>query len=228
MRPRVERGFGQWLRSAMDRAGLRRNEDLAALIGANESTVSRWRRGAWPRAAQIGPLAKALGVPREVVEWYAGFDVSDPTRATSEMHPVRLPVVPAEPLLDQVQRQMFPLPEVPIGESVIAAGMDSWSGAISSGVLRLFEGRANIGVAEVSGSCMEPEIDPGDAVLIDRADLFPRAGTLVAFLVEGDGVMVKRLANEGGQLVAVDNQGVRYTPTHAVLLGRVVAVTKRV
>jgi SOS-response transcriptional repressor LexA len=212
----------------MARAGIASQMELARRVGVHQSSVSGWIHGAWPRIGHIEPLARALGVPRQVVEWYAGFDVPPPPTVETSTVPINIRVLDHRKVADEVRDRVLPISRVPVSDTAVAAGPSGWSSDTRRNILNLFEGHASIVAAEVTGNCMEPEIADGDVVLVDRADLFPSAGTIAAFLVEGDGIMVKRLAQDGSTVVPVDNQGTRYRPQNALMLGRVVAIVKRV
>lgn len=67
-------GLAVRLREAMRKAGVRRQQDLARLVGVTPSSVSRWLNGAAMNQLAIKHVADRLGVP---AEWLRG---TAPTR----------------------------------------------------------------------------------------------------------------------------------------------------
>ncbi|WP_267380467.1 MULTISPECIES: S24 family peptidase [unclassified Sphingomonas] len=77
-------------------------------------------------------------------------------------------------------------------------------------------------ILRVRGSSMEPGLMDGDQILIDTADRRPRGGIFVIRI--DDATMVKRLAVQGGRIVATsDNPAAPPVPDGAIaVIGRVV------
>ena len=58
-------GFGEWLTGAMRNAGIRNQTELANSINVTSSAVNTWvRNRRKPDITMVGPLARALGIPR--------------------------------------------------------------------------------------------------------------------------------------------------------------------
>jgi phage repressor protein C with HTH and peptisase S24 domain len=85
--------------------------------------------------------------------------------------------------------------------------------------------RAQLSVLRVEGDSMEPVLNDGDEILVDRSPRAFRDGIHVARL--GDTLMVKRVANAGAGRVALLSQNFAYPPVEVaadevVIIGRVV------
>jgi phage repressor protein C with HTH and peptisase S24 domain len=85
--------------------------------------------------------------------------------------------------------------------------------------------RAQLSVLRVEGDSMEPVLNDGDEILVDRSPRAFRDGIHVVRL--GDTLMVKRVANAGAGRVALLSQNFAYPPVEVaadevVIIGRVV------
>lgn len=70
--------------------------------------------------------------------------------------------------------------------------------------------------ARVTGDGMEPEIHPGDVVIMDLSSRSPRPGRLVAVLLEDGGMAVKRCEVDASGPLLVVNRGRSYRPSQRV------------
>jgi transcriptional regulator with XRE-family HTH domain len=80
--------------------------------------------------------------------------------------------------------------------------------------------------SRVVGTCMEPEIREGDAVVIDLTNRSPRTGQLVAVLMEDGNLMIKRYVQNGAEPILIDNHGDTYRPNGARIQGVIKAVVR--
>ncbi|GIW06378.1 MAG: hypothetical protein KatS3mg060_1183 [Dehalococcoidia bacterium] len=228
MASRVDRGFSAWLRAAMERAGIASQVELAARVGVNQSTVSHWLHGAWPRVIHLGPLARALGVSRREIEWYAGLAVAPPAQGAVDEQGVTVgdvAPIPLDAIAAARRTRLADVGGMQATDQAALAGDEQWSPAPRARYLdRLQAG--GLAAVVVAGSCLAPEVLAGDIVLVDRHDLFPRPGALVAVLTDTGDVLVKRLDMTPSGLALVDSRGAVYRPEGAVTLGRVVFVVR--
>lgn len=85
--------------------------------------------------------------------------------------------------------------------------------------------RANLSAIRVGGDSMEPLLNDGDEILVDRAPRAFRDGIHVVRL--GDALMVKRVASAGPGRIALLSQNLAYPPVEVAaeeveIIGRVV------
>jgi phage repressor protein C with HTH and peptisase S24 domain len=150
-------------------------------------------------------LAGALGVPQEHLE--ALLYDRDPAR----------PITP-EPVL-------------PFAVGVVAQAN---AGRAGGGYVEDFvylppsEARGRfLQVVRVTGDCMEPELSPGDHVLIDRRAV-PQDGQIVVFTLDGGDVLIKRFHRGNGYLLLWSNGGdhLRLAPESVQIEGVVLRIMK--
>lgn len=118
---------------------------------------------------------------------------------------------------------------VPVVCRSVHAGRDHWADTGESepvGAELAHHGR--LYAAPVSGTCMVPEIEPGDTVIFDQARREPVAGEMVV-CTTGDGqVLVKRYAIDvDGQPVLWSHDGQRIRPNGTRVEGVVVRIIRK-
>lgn len=184
-----------------DRIRLLRGKESQASFGerfgVNQTTVSRWEKGAAPSKEELLELARLAGVPVE--DFLAGEgNVSG-----------ALPPRPSRPAPSPVAR----IPEVDVRGGMGGGGLmalevnhvDEYGNTIAADnvkatwelpsdylrhELRVSATKAYL--VEVKGDSMEPTLTSGDRVMIDTADVVPAPGGVFA-IWDGLGVVVKRL-----------------------------------
>lgn len=122
-------------------------------------------------------------------------------------------------------RGVGPVVLVPIVNVTLAAGAPSYgeTGEAVPVPAELVQGRRLV-AARVTGDRMEPEVKPGDVAVVDIHDKAPRAGDLVAVLVEDGNMQIERFERDGIGPLLLDNRGGRYRPNGAKVQGVVVYV----
>ena len=128
------------------------------------------------------------------------------------------PVTPAA-------RGVGPVVLVPIVNVTLAAGAASYgeTGEAVPVPAELVSGRRLV-AARVTGDRMEPEVKPGDVAVVDIQDKAPRAGDLVAVLMEAGSLQIERFERDEAGPLLLDNRGGRYRPNGAKVQGVVVYV----
>ncbi|MCC6314491.1 MAG: S24/S26 family peptidase [Thermomicrobiales bacterium] len=220
-----DHGFADWVRSLMVDAQGRplSSNAFAERIGSESETVLAWlERGQRPRRAMLSKLAVYAGIPELDALAMAGYA----TPADEERSPYVASAADLRELAALIRRVITPAVDLPVADQPASA---SRGGAppVGSDTVEWLRGQQVI-LVSISGDCMDPEICAGDVVHVDRGVLFPQLGSRVAVLTDDGEVMVKRVEREKDQFVLADNRGLRFRPHGAVILGKVIAVTKRV
>lgn len=197
------RDFADWL---VQKLGDRKQADVARVVGVSRQAVTTWVNGtAAPEGENLTRLASYLGEETSTIERLIG-------RAPRESRSPEITFEDAMRLLNL--KAPFPLRV----EGIASAGPGSpqdiiWRDARDRG--------RNLRTVTVTGHCMSPRIEPGDAVTIDL-DGSPRPGRIVAAQKDGE-LVVKRY--QGEFLEADDGTSV---PTDGYqIIGTVIDVTKR-
>ncbi|HXI15306.1 MAG TPA: S24 family peptidase, partial [Chloroflexota bacterium] len=140
---------------------------------------------------------------------------------------------------EHLGRAAEPLPE-PTREIPVVSDLSAGSegGAVVDGweymALSDMRGRV-LRAGRVTGSCMEPEIYPGDVVFYDAANKTPRNGQLVVATLADDGNergrgVVKRFSRSGDKvtLTPLVGDAVHYDPDDVRIEGVVVEIRRKV
>ena len=178
----------------MDRRDLNQSQ-VAAYIGVEAATVNRWvLNKTTPSPSSCAKLAELFGEPVEKVYQLAGHPISYVPKP-------RVPLSLRDAFLDWLSDNVV---AIPIHEQAAAAGIGQavleyayWEPPRAAG--------RNIVGLRVRGASMEPEIQDGDTIFIDR-DMPAEPGKTVVATV-GDEVVVKKLRRRGGKLVLSGKTG---------------------
>jgi Predicted transcriptional regulator len=205
--------------------GARSDSELARKLGVSQQSLSSARTkdrvpDSWVRAA-----AERFGLSADWLLFGLGtafFDGTDvPMSATG--HHVRTAASPAVPDPAQPERLRVTDGEivmVPMVEARLSAGGGSFetSGSVErhyafrTDFLRRKGQIAQMVLMRVDGNSMAPEIQNGDAVLIDRSQSAPRPGGIYAVSVE-DLIYLKIVNAEPGKLCLTS-----YNPAYAPII----------
>lgn len=195
----------------MDRRGLNQSQ-LAAYLEVHPSSVNAWVKGtSEPSPSSCAKLADLFHEPLAKVYALAGHP--SPDYVPSAREPVML--------RDQVTEFVVHLPnDVPIYEAFAGAGAGqvvdvTWFPPDT-------RGRRLAGLY-VRGRSMEPDLFPGDIVIVDE-DREPKPGDIVVATI-GDETYVKRYERRSGFPVLVGNDGSSLNAREATIHG--VAVERR-
>ena len=194
--------FGRWLFGEL-KARRWRHEDLANRVGVKRPTVTRWvnDKKKPTEAGIIVALARALDVDRTWLMNKIGIDIP-------------LPVEEPTVLM------------LPIADAFVAEPDDDGDGEYIAWVPDVRVADPNqFKAVRVRGTCLVPEINPGDVVVIDR---YGRPINLDYVAVLIDGVRnVKRYERRGNQWVLATNDGREAIPAESVeLVGVVVNLVR--
>lgn len=191
--------FGTWLMYQLDRLELKPS-DVERRFGVRANDVNRYLNGTRvPSYKTAVKLARALGASVDEVCSRAGIETEartlrDRPLALSEWRRQFELVAPIEAPLIELDQLVSAGPgeAVPQGYEYMAATTDH---------------RRKLYAAVVTGTCMDPEIRPGDRVVFDP-QLPVEHGRLVVASVEGEEAVVKRLVVRGDKryLEALDGK----------------------
>jgi phage repressor protein C with HTH and peptisase S24 domain len=188
---------------------------LSELIGRNPSYLQQFIRKGSPRKLEEqdrGTLARFFGVSEEELRGPQENSYAKPRR----------------------QRESGDWVEVPRLDLGAAAGAGRVAGAEAAFDTFRFSrrwleeqglARAQLSAIRVEGDSMEPLLNDGDEILVDRAPHAFRDGIHVVRL--GDTLLVKRVASAGPGRVALLSQNMAYPPVEVAadeveIIGRVV------
>lgn len=197
LRPPMAEEFKTWLRRRMDARNLNQSQ-LALELGQAQSVVQRWLAGgAKPRADSAIKVADYFGVPRDDVLRLIGIVEEPPAR-------------PERSFTEALAELMADRPvAIPIHEQLASAGMGEevleyvyWPAPRAAG--------RNIIGLRVRGNSMEPELQDGDVIFVDK-DAAPRSGSMVIATMKGSSgetLFVKWYRNDkSGNPVLEGNNG---------------------
>lgn len=210
------RGFGEWLRIQLDRRDWTQS-DLARRLGMKSGVISSWINGVRrPSHDSCFAIARELGVDPELVVAKAGRRTLQQERNRPESF---------DDIFRRLEAQR-PI-AVPIVEQVASAGRGA--GVIEGYVyLPPVEGRRpELFAMPVKGNCMDPEISPGDTIIVNK-ELPPTPGRLVVAVVDGGDVLVKRLMRRGNDCFLEARDGTSFRVDDRVhIVGVVIQINKR-
>ena len=188
---------------------------LSELLGRNPSYLQQFIRKGSPRKLEEqdrATLARFFGVGEEEL------------RETQEKSYVKPPVQREEAAWVEVPRLDLGAAagagRVPGGEAAFDTFRFSRRWLEEQGI-----GRAQLSAIRVEGDSMEPLLNDGDEILVDRSPRPFRDGIHVVRL--GDTLMVKRVASAGAGRLALLSQNLAYPPVEVAadeveIIGRVV------
>lgn len=145
--------------------------ELADITGIPAGTLATWESG---RVQDIGAeklrkLAPAYGMTPESLSKYLRGESDLDSTASSQ------------PELYQAGGvQTMRLALVQVADVTIHAGLEAWRTVGSYSVPEELAVGRDVVMVRVVGDCMEPEIQAGDMVLIDRGQLSPRTGAMAS------------------------------------------------
>lgn len=194
-----EQSFGEWLLWELNRRDWSQS-DFVRRAGLSGGVVSNWINGdRRPKYESCLKIARALGVDPDLVVTKAGrmpatqlrdrpMALADLLRQFELVAPIQAPLIELDQLVSA-----GPGEAVPQGYEYMAP----------NGEAR----RSPLYAAVVTGTCMDPEIRPGDRVVFDP-HLPVEHGRLVVASVEGEEAVVKRLVVRGDKryLEALDGK----------------------
>lgn len=175
---------------------------LAKITGVSETYIYRIERGLIenPRRDTLQKLALGLGIPV--------------ARLIGESSPVD-----TWQLVEQSLKAYIPV------YAEVGAGIEGVGPIDYVAVTRSRAAPETLRAYRISGLCLEPEIRPGDTVIVDTA-LSPASGDLVVVIVEGR-ASIKRYKEDGnGGRWLEDNEG-QYQPDGARIHGVVLEYVRK-
>ena len=193
--------FGQRLKRLREAKGVTKYR-LAKLSGVSEVYVYRLERDEVknPRRDTCQKLAMALG--------YTVADVIGEVAPVDTWH-----------LVEQSLRAYIPV------YAEVKAGMEGVEPIDYVACTRARAAPETLRAYRISGLCLEPEIRPGDTIIVDVA-LGPASGDLVVVIIDGKAA-VKRYREDGhGRKWLEDNTGV-HEPDDAVIHGVVTEYVRK-
>ncbi len=195
---------------------------LSELLGRNPSYLQQFIRKGSPRKLEEGDrrtLAQFFGVPEEQLglEFPAIRENSYTASRNTQNSPAMQAYVDVPRLAIGASAGPGALPD---GEAVFDALRFSRRWLTEQGLER-----AQLSVITVEGDSMEPLLNNGDEILVDRSPRAFRDGVHVVRL--GDSLMVKRVASAGAGRFSLLSQNLAYPPvsvaaTEIEIIGRVV------
>lgn len=214
--------FGAWLKAqAVSRFGTLRA--FATAIGKEPTYISRWvnnhERPSYESARQIADL---LGIPIVEILSRAGMPIHAEDAA---MRPT--PDLPT-PSLFSIVDQLDEVRVIRLDQLVSAGPGD----AIPQGVeyrarIPGRKRRSPLYAVIATGTCMEPEIRPGDEVLFD-AERPAEPGHTVVAVIDNEDAVVKRLVEDRGVRYLLSEDGNHRIPVDArVRIVGVVVLSQR-
>jgi len=191
---------------------------LSEMLGRNPSYLQQFIRKGSPRKLEEGDrrvLSEFFGV--EEGELVVDFPAVRENSYTPSARPGALDYVDVPRLAIGASAGPGALPD---GESAFDAFKFSRRWLNEQGLER-----ANLSVITVEGDSMEPLLNNGDEILVDRSQRPFRDGVHVVRL--GDSLMVKRVASAGAGRFSLLSQNLAYPPVHVdvqeiEIIGRVV------
>lgn len=179
--------FGEWLLQQIERHEWTQ-ADFARESKLNPQNISRWINGERvPSPKSCLQIAKVFRVNEDIVLRLAGHKA-----ATNYAPPPRSPVDDIRALAQRLPRA------IPHHSQLVSAGKGE---PMIDGYVYLDEDDRvgpNDFALTVTGTCMEPEISPGDRVVVDP-DRIPETGNLIVFTLDDEQIMVKRLVWKEGK-----------------------------
>jgi phage repressor protein C with HTH and peptisase S24 domain len=181
--------FGDWLKTELLKRDMSQSK-LARATGRSTAAVNRWIKNLdIPTLENIGGIARALGLDIRVVAEQAGIDLPGEKPTRRSRAEVRAEFEATEPV------------EIPIIKDLVAH-MGAGGGFIDDYIFLApqYRARRRKGLRGIvaRGTCMEPEIMDGDAVIFDL-DTKAKPGDRVVAVVDGH-VLVRRLIEIAGRL----------------------------
>lgn len=222
--------IGDRIKGAREKAGMSQSE-LARKMGIRASSVQEWERNETsPRRHRIKPLAEALEVTPEWLEFGTA-----PSGSNLK-------------LVDAAEKESEPFPSekyalIPRYEAKISAGDGYHNGdhveISKTHAFRIDWIKKNgwreedLCVVEASGHSMEPKISDGDVLLVNMAEKEFESGRVYMILFPGEGLRAKRVHRmaDGRIKISSDNPDKAqfpeeyYSPeeaTHLNIVGKVV------
>lgn len=210
-----DHGFSAWVNGYLREpdGSILTPSALADRWGFDPETVIGWIDGsARPQRRNCYRLAMLTGEDADRVLALAGYGPDAERRRAGPSGSI---TVEARELAARVAAAIAPV-----------TGRDPF-GDLPPGTLRPVEqdGRP-LWLAVITESDLAPEAGAGDLALIDRADLWIRPGILIALLGDDRRLFVRRCVAADGGVNLVDAEGRIWLPDGAILLGRVVALTR--
>lgn len=203
--------MGLRLRQIREEQGLVQAE-VAYRLGISDQGYGSYEQGRTRLfATDLPRLARALGVDLGVLTDRLGLK-SESDRVT--VRPVRMGAFVYLPVISNVR---------------VDAGTYGWI-PVDAGVMveaELTRGRDLMPLL-VSGSCLTPEVYPGDIVVIDRANHEPQNHDLVVIVTEDGEALLKRYVANGNGGLLEDNEGRQLRPDGARLEGVVELLQRKV
>ena len=192
---------------------------LSEMLGRNPTYLQQFIRKGSPRKLEEGDrrtLAEFFGVPE--AELMEAKDKSYTRKSVVAGGPSRLGDFVDVPRLD-IGASAGP-GALPDGEEAFDAFRFSRRWLTEQGLER-----AQLSAITVEGDSMEPLLNDGDEILVDRSERAFRDGVHVVRL--GDSLMVKRVASAGAGRFALLSQNMAYPPVNVEaedidIIGRVV------
>jgi transcriptional regulator with XRE-family HTH domain len=206
--------------------------ELDQITGINWGTLAGWEndRVRSISADAVGSLARAYGISTIDVMRRLGIPVRDlPNTPKKSSEPPSEPANQPEPYdLGGVRTMRLALVEV--ADVTIHAGREAWRTVGTFSVPEDLAVGRDVVMVRVVGECLGPEIQDGDMVLIDRGQLSPRSGAIVAVLLEDGELVVKRygVSPEDRRPILLDNTGETMRPNGARVLGTVIYLSRKV
>lgn len=209
---------GELIRRVRRERGLTQGQ-VATFAGVTRSWLSLVESGhrERPERERLEKIARVLRIPPETLLSAAGYRVTPlPERERRTLEEVLAELEAIRPL------------ELPVEEPPLAAGAPigapievyyySPEPGERTHVFRCFR---------VSGCCMEPDISPGDKVVVDTSTEW-KIGDTVAAVHDGE-LVVKRVVKREGELWLEANDGTLVKPNGETrVIGVVVEVARRV
>lgn len=167
-----------------------------------------------PEERRCYAIAKALDLPVNLVLERAGYPIDTAPEPVAK-EPIPFPAQ----IREDAAAYVVELRMVPIADVTVHAGQIHWTSTERIPVDAGLSGDL-IGV-RVEGDCLSPAIEPGDIVVVDRADRTLREGNIVVVVHDGN-VLLRRVQRDSlGEFALVSNYDIG-RPNGAILLGRVV------
>lgn len=179
-------------------------EDLADVLGTSQRQVTRWE--GYTTQLPRGFLRERLGEALVIApaEWHLAAATAAAS-STSEMLPRRLT---DDELLDKIGARPYDpieLIEGVFGSAGPGVGIPQ---DIDDTLPRRRRKKRYDRLKEITviGRCMEPELYPGDLVILDR-DLAPVSGKIVVAVRDEEELLIKRFMERDGVQCLVSNKG---------------------
>ncbi|MBB1614499.1 cI repressor protein [Pseudomonas sp. UMC65] len=211
----IRKAFVQRLKEALaanDLAEWGAGARLAKMAGVTPKASSKWMNGeAMPGGAKMLALAKALSVRVEWLEYGRGSMREEPKTEKPEMLREESSTYRA---FDLASDSSYTGVNQHTARAAAGEGEENSHVeirgvlAFKSEWLRLNRlNPKNLDVIYANGSSMEPTINSGDVLLIDRSKIEPKDGQIFAMYSEAKGTIVKRLIQSDfdGWLIRSDN-----------------------